>query len=1032
MAANRTITITIAGDSKPAQKAFKDAGASAEQMEVKVEGAGKAFEDAFRRIGLQAAAIGLVTNAMRQGIAAVGDYNTKVDSAERTIHALTQSNQAVAQAQAIANREVEAGRTAYSDTIQAIATLTPIAQRTGVGVEQLFHTVQLLATLNSGPEGGVEGAIVAISEALAGDWTSAIRRFNLPRQEINQLKAQGVPALQILTQVLAEQGVTYDAVTESSKSAANQQHIFSDNVARLAATMGDPAFEAFNEALTKLNQVASQPGALKFFQDFGDELRIILAGKLFDELTVEWEQMLYVFLKSYDNFLRGISGGKLHLVGFDLQSFYNEIEDQKGKIQAAIQSGVTKPAADELSGKSNSSPVAPEKVAGYGADLLRAYISGFQSPQLDALDQFSQLVADKFQNDPAGLQQVQSLFAAAISEITEFGQISNGTFGPSEGMLGQYTSTAGQATNTVAALTAALGDQAPQVLQLLEDYRQTTIAQTNLAVATATTAAAQQHLSDVQAAATADLAGYQQAVDDATAAQQAHQRATEDATQAIQDQISAAQDAADAQARATQAELDTLNNQLATLQQVQQAHQAAAQARAGLEQAVLAGETDEYLKQLDVIDDQTRAIAAKWEAEIGGARRAQSATSTKVTQEERAQRAQILKYDEQIAAARENGDTAAVKRLQKQKDDYQKTSDQQLQLDRERAAVAQDRFDSKKEQLDKENKGIKENDDAQAKADRAAIDGQQQQIRAVQDRQKQEQQAAQDRQRQLQAELTSIQRNAKEQARADQDAITAAQNRYTERQQYWKQETDNAQQAVKNAQTVETSMKNTADAAQKLLDLETKRFKLYQDNGVNPGATGGTPPPFETRPGQGPVEGQPGEVTPPAPTTTVGAGANQPITQKTTPPPADLKPIPATVVDGNKYAPPPPGYHSERAPDGSVWYVPDGHDISEYGQLGTPTAPTPGTSGPTAASIGGFAARNILDTGSAATSGTAGAPLPPINVNTTVHVHGNASASDAKRIGDAAAAATASQMRRVMAEVLRGGARQTVTTPRTA
>jgi hypothetical protein len=1050
--ANKTqITVSIVGEASSAQQAFQQTGVAAGEMQVKVDGVGQTFERAFAKIGLQAAAIRLVTQAMRAGIGAVSDYNTKVSTAETQIRALTQSNEAVAQAQAIANREVEAGRTSYSDTIQAIATLTPIAKRTGADVENLFHTVQLLSTLNSGPEGGVEGAIITISEALAGQWTSAMRRFNLPKQEIDKLKNEGVPALEILNRVIGESGVTMDSLTASSQSAANQQKIFRDSVARAAATMGDPVFAAFNQEIASLNKTLSSEAGVKFFTDFGTELRTILAGKLFDQLVVDVEEAEFALLKSYDNFLRGISGGKIHLVGFDFQSFYNQIQDQKGSIQAAIDAGVTKPAADALSGKTGGSPVAPSALAGYSKDMLAAYLSTFDSPQLDTLDKFSQLVADKFKDDPEGLSQVKTLFATAIDEIDQFGQISDGTFGPSEGMLGKYVSTAGAATNTVADLTAAFGDQAPQVLQILEDYRQLGVTQTNLAIATGNVADAQQHLKDVQAEATADLAGYQQAVDDATAAEKAHQQAAQDAADAVQTQIAAAQDAADATARATQAQLDALNGQLQQLQQVSQAHQAAAQARAGLESAVLAGETDEYLKQLDVIDQQTQAIADKWEAEIGGQRRAQSAADTTVTKGEREQRATIYDFDVKIATARENHDTDEVNRLTKQKADYQKVSEQKLQLDREHAGVVNDQFDVKKEQLDKENKGIQANDNQQAKADKAAIDNQQKQIDGVTARQKAEQAAAQERQRQLAAELTAIQKNAAAQDKSDQAAITAAQKRYDERTKYWKQEETNAQTAVTQAQGVETAMKNTADQAQRLFDLEVKRFKLYADNGVQPGGLPAAPSPPSVRVGVGPTESESGDTSNAPPSTNLGAGANAPTTQTTTTGQAPAsttagaganQPITTgtklELIDGIKYVNPPDGYHREYDTNAHPWYVPNGYILEDFGKAqlvapwytpvtrptapATPTAPVPGTSGPTAA------ARNILAPQYAPATASAPTTGGDIHIHSTVVVQGNATAADAKRIGDTNAA----QVRKIAQEVLRGGARQTVTTPRTA
>ncbi|MGN6810237.1 MAG: hypothetical protein ACTHMP_05140, partial [Thermomicrobiales bacterium] len=587
---------------------------------------GQKFSDldkTLAKFGLGALGFGTLVDLVKEAASATEEYNNKVNAAETQIRALTQSDEAVAKAQALANQEVKAGRAAYSDVMEAIATLTPVAKRSGADITDLYRTVQLLATLNSGPEGGVEGAVIAISEALAGQWTSAVRRFNLPKQEIDKLKNEGVPALQIFNQIIAQSGVTLDSMTSAAQRAANQQAILKDNITRLATEANQPIFDALNRGIAGANKEFADGSMPHWAQEYQTLVAGLVASlrswQALDATIVDFgligERSTEAWLESWLKLSEAIAGqgGKVlgKLLGFTdeetnaliakgnaqnpLQKIINGwkaiINQQQSDIDARLKQYVTQPAANQVSGAAPGSPVAPAKMAGYSADLLAAYLSTFQTPQLDALDKFTQLVSDKFKDDPAGLAAMNTLFAAAIDEIDQYGQISDGTFGASEGVLGKYVSTAGEATNTVAALTAAFGDQAPQVLQLLEDYRQTTIANTNLAVATETTANAQAHLKQVQADATADLANYQQAVTDATAAQTAHQRATEDATQAIQDQISAAQDAADAQSRATQAELDGLTSQLSQLQQVQQAHQTAAQARAGLEAAVLAGET---------------------------------------------------------------------------------------------------------------------------------------------------------------------------------------------------------------------------------------------------------------------------------------------------------------------------------------------------------------------------------------------------------------------------------------------------------
>lgn len=981
MANKSQIKVDIVGDASSAQRAAKETEASLLNLEGTVE----KVEGSLGRI-----------ETFGSGLAAIAGLAGLTEGFKAVVEegATAEQNQAQLEAR-LKSTGSAAGLTAaqLNDLSTALQTTTTYEDDTILSAENLLLTftsihqdvfpqaIQAILDMSTALGQDLQSSTIQVGKALQDPirGLTALQRVGVQftEQQREQVKAMveagdtaGAQKL-ILAELNKEFGGSAQADANTYAGSMKQLDNEWKNMKEQIGTALLPALQTFNKVLT---EGARSTGFHEFMDQAARDIQILLAGlaqgkgvfNLYEELGLTVEKAVFL---ATDGVLNGINatingalqgikslviaaanlthndqlkqlaeGIQMPTVNFGqdfLKAWYQQIQSNENDIQKSIDQYVAKPAATALKGESPGSDIAPDKVSSYGSALLDSYLNGLQSKGAEIYSTLVSTVQSALTalnpGDAAAVNDQLRAFAPTLAEmageIEQTGQVSAGTW---------------------AKMQQQLGPLAPEVTAIAVAYQNSAAAAGEYATAQQQVADAQAHLQDVQNQATADLKGYQQAVDAATAVEKAHQQAAQDAAQAVQDKIAADRDEADAQARATQAELDGLNAQLAAIQQVQQAHQAGAQARAGLEAAILAGQKDEYLSQLDLVDaekQQTQAIADKWEAEIGGARRAKSDNDAEVLKLQREERAKVLQYNKDIDAARENDNKAEVARLTKVRDEYTKVQGHKIDMAQQEAAVANDTFEIQKDKLDKEAQGIKDNDSAQAKADKTAIDNQQTQIKGVQDRQKAEQQAAQERQRTLQAELTAIQRNAREQDKADKDAITAAQKRYDERKTYWDQETTNAQTAVKNAQAVELSMKNTADQAKAVYDWEVKRFQLYKDNGILPGQLPATPPPLAPNVGQ--PQGPGGE----------------------------------------------PG-SSQSAPVASA-----------------------GTSDSLAR---GAASRNIL--------GDQPASGGDIHIHSTVNVNGNASASDAQRIADANAA----QVRRIWQEVARGGARQSVTTPRTA
>lgn len=138
----------------------------------------------------------------------------------------------------------------FLDLAEAVATIGPIAKQTNQPLDELLDTAILLSAIN--PQEGLPGAIFAIREALSGDWMSLMDRFNMPRSIINQMKEDGVPALEIINTLLRQQGVDMDMVGQMAGVADSRTKTLFSNLAMAAAQLGRPVFEAVSSVIDRL------------------------------------------------------------------------------------------------------------------------------------------------------------------------------------------------------------------------------------------------------------------------------------------------------------------------------------------------------------------------------------------------------------------------------------------------------------------------------------------------------------------------------------------------------------------------------------------------------------------------------------------------------------------------------------------------------------------------------------------------------------------------------------------------------------
>lgn len=1000
MANERIVRIVIAGDATSGQKALKAIGDSATTAEVKVEGFGKKFLELGAAFGIGAVSVEAGVEAVKQLGEAVIEYNSKMEQSQATILGVTKDQGKLTAAFAFAESELKAGRAAYSDTVAAIAELTPTAKRTGNSVEDLYRTLQLLSTLNSGPGGGPEGALVAINNALAGQFTSLQERFNLPTASIQKAVAAGIPPLQAINEALAREGVTMDLVNAKAKTYENQMAIAKDQTTRLAAEVGKPIFTALADGLTKVNEKLTSGEWQQYAEQYQHFVKLLLESMTsWKSLSGVSEQVGIAIERSLQRQLGGLvqfseqagivvgqllgktreqavaDQAKFNPLRQMLNAWISHTDADQSKLDQWFKDNFADPISDAATGNSpGGAAISPAKMQAAGAEIFANLVRGLDQGSSEAVDKIGAVFADLFKGtdgkaDAGKLTEANIALAQALKETANGGQITS---------------------ETMYALSAAYGLQTPLVYKLVEAYQAQAQAQTGIAAANTKVAAANAALIVVNAQATGETKQLEAALTSAQQAAAAHAQETADALEPLTSALAEMRAAAEAAGLQNSAAIAGLTKDLEGLQDQANANAAdfqrqIATAQADYEQAqnrrqqlqgamnaALHGEVEEWMRINEITDDSIRKIAEKWQEEIDGQRRAKEGADqavTKLSREgNRDERDSLLKIQELRQQGKNKEANQEERALEKRRQQRAK----EMEIARAQAAVAGDEYEEKAAQLEKEGKKVDETASkeereakkrvdevtaeaaAQKAADDAAIKAKQDQIKAVQDagRAEQERYAAQ--QRGIQAEIDKVNEAAKVQAAKDKKTIDDAQTILADRKTFWDQELAKAGENLTQRQNEATAAKNIADDSKTSYEWLERITKLDFQNVLD--AAKAAKEMANQPPAPSPT--QSGTPLAPAPQNTPGQTEGQ-IGPPGAAPGAGTSNLPPLYA-GAPGAIPPPGYHSEVDNAGNFWFVADGYSLLNYGKQQGPGRTGQGNGDSTSMTSASTGAPNFL------------------------------------------------------------------------
>lgn len=148
-----------------------------------------------------------------------------------------------------------------ADNVESLSGFANLSNRTGIEITKLANLARALATID--PVQGFKGAAIALKEFFSGDITSLARRFEIPRDALNEIKkiADEGERFAALEAKLAEFGITQELVAAQARTTAVEYAKLSgaatDAFAAVGQSLGTVLLPAAQKLTAILKEVAT-------------------------------------------------------------------------------------------------------------------------------------------------------------------------------------------------------------------------------------------------------------------------------------------------------------------------------------------------------------------------------------------------------------------------------------------------------------------------------------------------------------------------------------------------------------------------------------------------------------------------------------------------------------------------------------------------------------------------------------------------------------------------------------------------------
>jgi hypothetical protein len=222
--------------------------------------------------GAVVAGIGAVTGA----IGGLGDgligANSRLEQARAVMTAFTKDAGLANDIIQTLSKEADITPFDTADMIEAGKSLISVAGGSKDALMGLVKEAEILAALN--PAEGLQGAAFALKEAVSGDFTSIIERFNLSRSSINKFKAEGKEGIDVVRAAMKEMGADASLVEGLANTFEGRRSSVEAFFNEFKRRVGEGIFEKLSEAMGGLLNTVNEsgPGLLDFATNVGKGL----------------------------------------------------------------------------------------------------------------------------------------------------------------------------------------------------------------------------------------------------------------------------------------------------------------------------------------------------------------------------------------------------------------------------------------------------------------------------------------------------------------------------------------------------------------------------------------------------------------------------------------------------------------------------------------------------------------------------------------------------------------------------------------
>lgn len=225
-----------------------------------------------------------ITSAITGTAASSIQMNANIETASKNFEFFFKSADKARNVVEALRKESQAKALDFGDTIQAGKMLAIVADQSEEKLMKLMHTAQMLQAVN--PDRGISEAAFSIREAMSSDFMSLIERFNIPRNLINKIKAEGKEGIDVVNEALKRLGVNMDLVTAKANTFQGKWTRINSFWAELKMNMGKGIFDVVNQEMSDGLQHVDTYG--ERLQDLariagdvlGEELKQLIDGAL--------------------------------------------------------------------------------------------------------------------------------------------------------------------------------------------------------------------------------------------------------------------------------------------------------------------------------------------------------------------------------------------------------------------------------------------------------------------------------------------------------------------------------------------------------------------------------------------------------------------------------------------------------------------------------------------------------------------------------------------------------------------------------